>query len=264
MHRAPFLHRKRGGCSNAEQDPHESCQHHQELHAVTGVQVTEQSYAHGRLTRCVCVCVSSSDWSRAERWRRCGVVGRSWSGSGVQWCFFCSNSEAPHSLICLLPTDVGSGGCMHVRVWAGIHECGTGFGRRGGGGVKGSEQMKLLTFLIIMAGAAEGTSAGGLWRRGVWAKSSIQMCQTRLHFWQTVLEKLHQGGGTDNSAAPDQMESNGPGQTRPRGASPAMEKKWNTKQTGSKIHQQYDLFHSFAVCIIQTQKITFSIILMSA
>lgn len=31
-----------------------------------------------------------------------------------------------------------------------------------GAGVKGSEQMELLTFLIIMAGAAEGTSAGGL------------------------------------------------------------------------------------------------------
>lgn len=31
----------------------------------------------------------------------------------------------------------------------------------GGVGVKGSEQMELLTSLIIMAGAAEGTSAGG-------------------------------------------------------------------------------------------------------
>lgn len=30
-----------------------------------------------------------------------------------------------------------------------------------GGGVRGSEQMELLTSLIIMAGAAEGTSAGG-------------------------------------------------------------------------------------------------------
>lgn len=60
-------------------------------------------------------------------------------------------------------TDVESRGCMRVRVWAGIHECGTGFGGWGWGwgGVRGSEQMELLTSLIIMAGAAEGTSAGG-------------------------------------------------------------------------------------------------------
>lgn len=78
VQRDPLLHRKHGGCSNAEQDPRESGQHHQELHAVRGVQVTEQGYTHERLTRCVCAClsvcvcdgesVSSSDWSRAERW----------------------------------------------------------------------------------------------------------------------------------------------------------------------------------------------------
>lgn len=55
VHRAPFLHGKHGGCSDAEQDPRESCQHHQKLHAVTGVQVTEQSYSHWRLTRSACV-----------------------------------------------------------------------------------------------------------------------------------------------------------------------------------------------------------------
>lgn len=64
---APILQRKHGGCSNAEQNPHDSCDHHQELHAVTRVQVTEHSFRSRRLTECESVCLrereslSSSD-----------------------------------------------------------------------------------------------------------------------------------------------------------------------------------------------------------
>lgn len=186
MHRAPLLHRKHGGCSNAEQDPHESCHHHQELHAVTGVQVTEQSYTHRRLAECacvpVCVCVMERVWAAWTGPEQSGGGGAEWLGGAGQDL----DPSGVSSALTLKPLTrlyASSPPDYHWRGEPWVYACAclggdTWMWNRiwGLGLVKGSEQMELLTSLIIMAGAAEGTSAGGRWHQGGLSQVPASRC----------------------------------------------------------------------------------------